>query len=840
VAVDAAGNLLVTDGFNNRIRVIAASNGTFYGRAMTAGDIYTIAGPAAAAPRAAAAAGTITTVAGGVGGPGQATSVAMSPCGVHSQSGGGLLVADGPAVRQIATTGQLTTPAGTGVGIGPADSGGPATGSSLDTCAVAADSAGNLLLAEQNHLQVSVAAATTGTFYGQAMTAGHIYPVAGNGNHGFGKSGAVALKAPINDPTAVTADSHGNLVITDTGYQTAPVHWSRVLVLADATGAFYGQAMTAGHLYTVAGGGEKPGGTSDGGPATLAALGRDIGGVRVDKNGNIVFADSTFDRIRVVATTSGTFYGQAMKAGDIYTVAGDGKQSFGGDGGPATKAAFSFPEDVAVDAAGDLAIADYANERARFVPATSGTFFGIAMKAGDIYTLAGNGTGGFGGDGGPGTAAELQSPRGVALDSAGNLAIADWDNGAIRLVAAHTGTFYGQAMTTGDIDTIGGVPSDAGPGEFSGDGGPALRAEFDGPNALATDSAGDTFIADQINGRVRVIPASNGTFYGQAMQAGDAYTIAGTGQFGTFSGDGGPGVRAALYFPAGVAIDRAGNAVIADTDNNRIRVVAASNGTFYGQAMHASDIYTIAGNGKPGFSGDGGPATSAELGGPDAVTPDAAGNLVVSDTLGNRVRVVAAVTGTFYGQAMTAGDIYTIAGDGTAAFSGDGGPGPSAEIDSPEGSALDAAGNVLFADLFNDRIRVVAGSNGTFYGQAMHAGDIYTIAGDGTEGFGGDGGPATGAEMHWPFGVAVDGSGNVVAGDADNNRVRVVAATAGTFYGVPMTAGNIYTVAGTGVTGFFGDGGPGVDAGLDFPLGIVATGKGLLIADNRRVRLISG
>jgi len=150
------------------------------------------------------------------------------------------------------------------------------------------------------------------------------------------------------------------------------------------------------------------------------------------------------------------------------------------------------------------------------------------------------------------------------------------------------------------------------------------------------------------------------------------------------------------------------------------------------------------------------------------------------------------------------------------------------------------AGNVLIADLFNNRIRVVAASTGTLYGQAMKAGHIYTVAGDGTAGFGGDGGPATGAELHWPYGVTVDGAGNLVLGDAGNNRVRVVAAKTGTFYGVPMTAGNIDTVAGTGITGFSGDGGPGVHAGLDFPTGIVATRAGLLIADNRRVRMITG
>ena len=190
-------------------------------------------GRAAAAPQdtAATAPGTITTVAGGVGGPGKATEVALAPCGVRWQ-GGSLYVADGAAVRRVAANDQLTTPAGTGAGIGPADSGGLATGSNLDTCAVAADGVGNLLIGEQNHLQVSVVAAKTGSFYGQAMTAGHIYPVAGNGSHGFGKPGAAALSAPLNNPAGVTADSHGNLVIAVSGWDNLPKHWSRVDVVA--------------------------------------------------------------------------------------------------------------------------------------------------------------------------------------------------------------------------------------------------------------------------------------------------------------------------------------------------------------------------------------------------------------------------------------------------------------------------------------------------------------------------------------------------------------------------------------------------------------------------------
>jgi trimeric autotransporter adhesin len=356
------------------------------------------------------------------------------------------------------------------------------------------------------------------------------------------------------------------------------------------------------------------------------------------------------------------------------------------------------------------------------------------------------------------------------VDGAGNLVIADYDNSRVRVVAAATGTFYGQAMTAGDIYTV------AGDGTFgsSGDGGPATSAELETPYGVAVDPAGNLVIADYYNNEVRVVAAATGTFYGQAMIAGDIYTVAGNGAEG-FSGDGGPGYLAELNEPEGVAVDGAGNLVIADYDNSRVRVVAAATGTFYGQAMTAGDIYTVAGDGLGGSSGNGVPATGAQLNEPDGVAVDSAGNLLICDYGDNRVRVVAAATGTFYGQAMTAGDIYTVAGDGTLGFSGDGGPATSAELNRPDGVAVDGAGNLLISDTGNDRVRVVAATTGTFYGQAMTAGDIYTVAGDGTAGFSGNGGPATSAEFSGPKGLAVNAAGNLLIADTGNDRVREVA-----------------------------------------------------------------
>ncbi len=398
-----------------------------------------------------------------------------------------------------------------------------------------------------------------------------------------------------------------------------------------------------------------------------------------------------------------------------------------------------------------------------------------AATPGDISTVAGNGSAGCSGDGSLATSADLSFPSGVGVDSSGNLVIADTDNNRVSVVAETSGTFYGVAMTAGDMYTVAGQAAVC-TGGYSGDGGLATSAQLDFPNDVAVDGSGNLVIADAANNRVRVVAETSGTFYGVAMTAGDIYTVAGIGT-GGYSGDGGPATSAELFDPAGVAVDGSGNLVIADALNWRVRVVAKTSGTFYGVAMTAGDIYTVAGNGTGGQSGDGGPATSAGLNYPQGVAVDGSGNLVIADADNNRVRVVADSTGTFYGVAMTAGDIYTVAGIGTGGSSGDGGPATSAELNYPSRVAVDGSGNLVIADTDNNRVRVVANSTGTFYGVAMTAGDIYTVAGNGTGGYSGDGGPATSAELAGPAGVAVDGSGNLVIADAFNNRIRAVTFT---------------------------------------------------------------
>jgi hypothetical protein len=718
-------------------------------------------GPATAAPGHVplAVAGDISTVAGGPGGPAKGTKIDLNlPCGL-AYGGGAVYFGDFHDARKIVPqTGELSTPAGSGFS-GPLGNGGPATSAYLsDACGVAVDHHGDLVVADGDNHLIRVVAHTTGQFYQQAMTKGDIYTVAGGGSQLA--NGIPALQATLSGANALAVDASGNLLIADTSHQ-------QIWVVAEKTGTSYGQPMTAGDIYLVAGDGSQ-GFAGDGAPATGAQLNQPAG-VTADSAGNLVIADAGNQRIRVVAAGTGTFYGQPMTAGDIYTVAGDGTAGFSGDGGRATAAGLSSPQTATVDAAGNVLIADEGNQRIRVVAAGTGTFYGQSMTAGDIYTVAGSGTAGFSGDHGPATSAGLSNPVGVAADGSGNLVIADEGNARIRVVAATTGTFYRQSMTAGDIYTVAGKGS----GFFSVYGGPATSAQFRDPYGVAADAAGDVATADFIDQRVLVVAGGTGTFYGQHLTAGDMYTAAGNGKHG-YSGDGGPATSAELNFAYGVAADAAGNLVIADSGNNRIRVVARSTGTFYGQSMTAGDIYTVAGDGTAGFSGDGAPATSASLNFPRAVAADGAGNLVVADGANNRVRVVAVSTGTFYGRPMTAGDAYTVAGDGTAGFSGDNGPAVSAEIHGPLGIAVDGSGNVLITDTGGNRVRVVAARTGTFYGQSLTAGDIYTLAGNGTAGFSGNGGAAVSAELYGPTGITVSAAGNVLFVDASNDQIREI------------------------------------------------------------------
>jgi uncharacterized protein (TIGR03437 family) len=333
-----------------------------------------------------------------------------------------------------------------------------------------------------------------------------------------------------------------------------------------------------------------------------------------------------------------------------------------------------------------------------------------------ISTIAGNGIAGYAGDNGIAFNAEFNDIRSATADSAGNIYVADLGNNRIRKISAN-----------GIVTTVAGN----GFAGFSGDGGPATTASLNQPIRAEPDAAGNLYIADAGNGRIRKV-SSNGIIT----------TIAGNGGSGPL-GDGGPATEAALLYPGDVAFDSAGDMFISDGNGNRVRKVDTD-----------GIITTVAGNGTAGYAGDGGPATQASLNNPNALTIDSAGNLYISDQYNNRIRKV------------SNGTITTVVGNGTAAYNGDGIQASAAAIYYPVGTALDAAGDLYVADAGNSRIRVV-----------LPGGIIYTVAGNGIFGFGGDGDLATAAEIASPHRMSLMPSGGLVFPDSDNYRIRVLTPT---------------------------------------------------------------
>ena len=585
VAVDSAGNLYIADSWNFRVRRVDAS-------------------------------GTITTIAGtgergysGDGGPAvEAEFGYISDVAVDGA--GNLYIADSlnNRIRRVDASGIITTVAGAGER-GFSGDNGPAVDAWLNgPSGVAVDSAGNLYIGDLENFRVR-----------RVDVSGIITTVAGTGVQGYSGDGGPAVEAQLFLPSNPAVDSAGNLYIPSGG-------GGRVRRVDAATGT----------ITTIAGTGER-GYSGDGGPAVEAQLVYP-NDVFVDSLGNIYIADLGDHRVRRVDAS-----------GTITTIAGTGERGYSGDGGPAVEAQLFNPYSVAVDAAGNVYIADDRNHRIRHVDTT-----------GDITTVAGAGSD-FSGEGGPAILARLDRPHGVAVDDSGNLYIADSGNHRIHRVNA-----------SGILATV------AGTGErgYSGDGGPAVAAQLIRPWDVSVDGEGNIYIADTFNHAVRRVDAS-----------GTITTVAGTGEFG-YSGDGGPAVEAQLNYPRGVEVDSDGNVYISDSLNHRIRRVDAS-GT----------ITTVVGTGEYGFSGDGGPAVAAQLFQAEKLSFDSAGNLYIADTFNHRIRRV-----------DHTGTITTVAGQGEGNFSGDGGPALAAQLNAPRDVFVDDLGTMYIADMGNNRIRLVDSS----------------------------------------------------------------------------------------------------------------------------------
>jgi sugar lactone lactonase YvrE len=438
--------------------------------------------------------------------------------------------------------------------------------------------------------------------------------------------------------------------------------------------------------------------------------------------------------------------------GTITTIAGNSQTGYSGDNGPATMAAMNYPYGVQLDDSGNVYISDLGNNAIRRVD-----------QSGIITTIVGAGgpTTGFTGcvglgDGGPATSATICTPRKIAVTPSG-LYIPE--SNAIR-----------QVDTSGIISIFAGTRV---PGS-SDDGGAATVSYLDGSYGLAIDRAGNFAVTEAYRHRVRRIDPT-----------GALATVAGTGIAG-YSGDNGPATAAELQDPEDVVYDSSGNLYIAD-QGGAIRRVDSS-GT----------ITTIAGTGVAGTTGNGGPATAAQVQ-PLGIATDGAGTIYIAEASSSTVRRI-----------DPSGVITRFAGTGTSGFSGDNGPALNAALNTPSGLAVDAAGNVYIADQNNHRIRRVA-PNGT----------ISTVAGTGVAGYFGDGGPATAARLYYPFRVTLDSAGNIYVGDSRNSAVRQID---------PL--GVITTIAGTGTWGFTGDGGPATSALLAAANGIVVASDGVFVTDS--------
>ncbi len=473
-----------------------------------------------------------------------------------------------------------------------------------------------------------------------------------------------------------------------------------------------------------------------------------------DRAGDIFVSDSYYQQVFKIAP-----------GGAISVFAGNGAPGFSGDGGPATAAQLSSPSGLAVDSNNNLYIGDYQNSRVRVVTpdgnintyaVVTGGAYGLALdSSGNLYVttgrdqivrisparavslFAGTGQPGFSGDGGPALSAQFFTLAGLKVDATGNVFVADSGNERIRRISSQ-----------GIVTTVAGN----GKLDLSGDNGPATSASVYNPRDVAVDASGKLYISEGSNFRIRVV---NNQIISEVAGGGSSFSD-------------GPAVQASLLDPGGLAIDAAGNLLVAVTGTRQVRLISQP-------GSQSATIGTLAGAAPTVSFGENVPAISTPLLQPGGTAVDATGNLYIADTGDHRLREV-----------NPAGLIHTAAGDGIFNTSGNNGPATNAEIGSPGALAFDAAGDLFITSGVLQTIRKISA-----------AGIITTFAGGNTGGFSGDGGSATFAQLFAPAGLAVDAAGNLYIADSGNNRIRRV-----------NTSGTIATIAGTGTGGYSGDGGP--------------------------------
>ena len=599
---------------------------------------------------------------------------------------------------------------------------------------------------------------------------------------GGGVPPGTATAADIPSPSAVVADGNGNIFISP------------------PNSYYIFKVTSSGNMSVYAGLGYF-GGSGDNNPAIEATLGG-VTALSVNGKGDLYLADKGANRIRCILAVANGCGGSTAAVGDIVTVVNSsGKNCFPqtaacGDGGPAIDAHISYALAIFVDGANNLWIADTYDDRVRCVIGSVGGCLGSALPVGDIVNIAGTGVVCDGpqlecGNGGPAQQAKFDLPGGITVDAAGNVYISDTRDFTVRKVDVQQQNIN---LYAGNGDFC------ENPLKGCGDGGLAVNAHLWNPSGISFNSQGDLYIADSADNRIRCVAAAAKGCSGPRLTAGEITTVAGTGNQG-FAGDTGAAKSAWLNLPNSVFVEGNGRILIADTGNQRIRAVANAN------------INTIAGGGP---NGDGHQAKLATLANPNSVVWDSAGNFYIADADNNQVRKV-----------NPSGVITTFAGTGIA-----GPPNTStvqavnATLNGPLGLGIDSQNNIYIADTGNQVIRAVVASTG----------EIVTVAGDGdscvpSSGKCGDGQKATNAQLTFPTSVALDSKGNLYIADYYAHKIRMVNGSTGI----------ISTLAGTGVRGYAGDGGPANKAKLGRAYGVAVDSFAnvyITDTDNNRVRCV--
>jgi sugar lactone lactonase YvrE len=710
LAVDSFGQLLVADGGNKRLRKIDA-NGVInslldqtviFSIAVDQQNNAYIADSEKNQIIKMDASGKLTTFAGTgtagyAGDGGKAVEAQLYyPTKVIVDKVGNVYVSEGKnhTVRKIDVGGIITTIAGTGVAGFSGDGGSGKLAQLKAPWSLVLDNAGNLYIADAGNYRLR-----------KVDPNGIISTILGTGSKGYAGDGGSAISAQTGWIEDLAIDSQNALYLADLDH-----HYVRKINNLSMVNAFAGRGTT--------------GYAGDGGTATLATLNAPSA-LAVDFADNLYIGEEGNATIRKITTN--------LRQGLTIRLAGSGSgkitaPSGGGVGIDCGSHCIDYyltGETInltAIPESGSTFMGwggDCSGSRNPFtitldISKTCIAAFDVPAQTvaqGQTYTIAGNGTSGFSGDGGSAVQAQLRFPAGLAMDAQNRLYVADALNNRIRRLENGILTTFAGSGTYG----------------FSGDGGSAINAQFKNPAALSISNDGSILVADYGNHRIRKIDPS-----------GLISTIAGMGEFG-FSGDNGSANVAQLNFPQGVAIDRTGNVYIADTNNHRIRRVETS-----------GRITTFAGIGTAGFAGDGDFAALSQLNQPTSVRINSVGEIFIADSGNHRIRKIDA-----------SGIIRTVAGSGNSGFAGDNSLAINALLNYPRGISFDRDGNVYFADSNNHRIRKVDLNN-----------KISTLAGNGSAGFAGDGNTALSVLFNNPSDILIDNSGNLFVADYANQRVR--------------------------------------------------------------------